>query len=86
MNWIEFDLFQIFEVFWLFIASAIFFRSFSHNLKIGEIRPFMFCVLSINVYIFGKIIAATINLFTKHDLIKTDKGFEFGSHSVVIIT
>lgn len=49
-------------VLWLAIAAIIFLRDFYKNFRLGELWPFEFCVLAINLYILIKIVLTTITL------------------------
>lgn len=56
-------MFQILEILWISIAAIIFLRDVHVGFKVGEIRPFEFCVITINIYITIKIVSTCITLF-----------------------
>lgn len=61
-QFVEFELFIILVLFWLACAAIIFFRNVVIHCKIGEMIPFTFSVLSINLYILSKMISTGIDL------------------------
>lgn len=65
---LQYDLFEVVEMTWLIVASIVFLKNVTENFKIGEMLPFKFCVITINIYILSKIIVSSLTLLrTKGD-------------------